>query len=291
MPSSENMIKNVPEKKSYLVDTHCHFDFEIFDKDREQVLQRAKDNHITDIIIPGTQKKYWDRINHLCASNKEKINRADIKRRGIKRRNIKLHACYGLHPYWTEWHQLQDIETLEKYLAKNESVALGECGLDFRPQHINNKNSVKKIQTEFFEAQLDIAKNLQLPVVIHSVNATEDVIQSIKKFKNLTGMIHSYSGSTEQAKQLIDLNFLISIGGSVTYDQAKKIKKVVSGIPLSSLLVETDAPDQTDQHNQKKRNEPAFLINTVKEISRLRNETEQSIAEQTTINARRLFKI
>ncbi len=286
MPSSENIIKHIPEKKPYLVDTHCHLDFEIFDKDREKVLQRAKDNHITDIIIPGTEKKYWDRINHLCTSNKEKINGADIKRR-----NIKLHACYGLHPYWTESHQLQDITTLEKYLAKNESVALGECGLDFRPKHISNKSSDKKTQTEFFEAQLDIAKNLQLPVVIHSVNATEDVIQSIKKFKNLTGMIHSYSGSTEQAKQLIDLNFLISIGGSVTYDQANKIKKVVNEVPLSSLLIETDAPDQTDQHNQKKRNEPAFLINTVKEISRLRNETEQGIAEQTTINAKRLFKI
>ncbi len=186
---------------------------------------------------------------------------------------------------------MQDITTLEKYLAKNESVALGECGLDFRPKHINNKQSDKKTQIEFFEAQLDIAKNLQLPVVIHSVNATEDVIQSIKKFKNLTGMIHSYSGSLEQAKQLIDINFLISISGSVTYDQAKKIKKVVSEIPLSSLLVETDAPDQTDQDSQKKRNEPAFLINTVKEISRLRNETERTIAQQTTINAKNLFKI
>ena len=286
MPSSENMTENIPEKKPYLVDAHCHLDFEIFDKDREQVLQRAKDNHITDIIIPGTQKKYWGRINFLCASNKEKTNGADIKRK-----NIKLHACYGLHPYWTEWHQLQDITTLEKYLANNESVALGECGLDFRQKYRNNKNSDKKTQTEFFEAQLDIAKNLQLPVVIHSVNATEDVIQSIKKFKNLTGMIHSYSGSAEQAKQLIDLNFLISIGGSVTYDHAKKIKKIVSEIPLSSLLVETDAPDQTDQYNQKKRNEPAFLINTVKEISRLKNETERAIAQQTTINAKNLFKI
>ncbi len=267
---------------SHLIDAHCHLDFEIFDKDREKVLQRAKKNNISDIIIPGTQKKYWHRINTLCRRNKEEETAQG---------NIKLHACYGLHPYWTEWHQLQDIKTLEKYLAENKSVALGECGLDFRPKHTNNKYADKKTQTEFFDAQLGTAHNLQIPVVIHSVNATEDVIQSIKKFKNLNGMIHSYSGSTEQAKQLIDLNFLISIGGSVTYNQSKKIKKVVSEVPLSSLLVETDAPDQPDQNNQGKRNEPAFLINTVKEISQLRNETEQTIAQQTTMNAKKLFRI
>jgi TatD DNase family protein len=280
MPSSENRIKHIPEKKPYLVDTHCHLDFEVFDEDRKQALQRAREIGVTDIIIPGTQKKYWDRVSALCSNNKKDSTT-----------NINLHACHGLHPYWTNCHQLQDIKTLEKYLVENTAVALGECGLDFRPEHINKTHSDKKTQIHFFEAQLDIANNLQLPVVIHSVKATEFVIQSIKQFKNLTGMIHSYSGSAEQAKQLIDLNFLISVGGSITYDQAKKIKTVASEIPLTSLLVETDAPDQTDKHNQKKRNEPAFLVNTVKEISRLRNETEQSIAEQTTINAKNLFRL
>ena len=267
----------------HLIDAHCHLDFEVFDKDRSEVLNRAEKSNISDIIIPGTQKPFWNRIKTLCAEHENQQQSLHQK--------LRLHACYGLHPYWTDSHELQDIKALEEYIGENKPVALGECGLDFRPQHIDKSRSDKKTQTQFFEAQLEIANNQQLPVVIHSVSATEAVIQSIKKFTNLTGMIHSYSGSIEQAKQLIDLNMLISVGGSVTYHRAKKIRLAVCELPLTSLLVETDAPDQSDQSHQHKRNEPAYLVNTIKEIAYLRNETEQAIAQQTTINTRNLFKI
>ncbi len=251
-----------------LIDSHCHLDFEAFDHDRLEVLQRAKDNNISDIIIPGTEKIFWDRIKSLCKNNPQ------------------LHACYGLHPYWLDRQSKQDIEQLDKYIEIHRPVALGECGLDFRPQQAD-----KKTQLYFFEAQLGIANNNQLPLVIHSVKATETVIQTIKKFKNLTGMIHSYSGSSEQAKQLIALNFLISISGSITYDKAKKIKAVVKEIPLTSILLETDAPDQPDRKNTGKRNEPAYLVNTLDAISAVREESQENIAQQTTINARALFNI
>ena len=264
---------------AHLIDAHCHLDFEVFDKDREQVLKRAEKNKIADIVIPGTQTKFWNRINTLCSTHNKKIN------------NIHLHPCYGLHPYWAHNHKQNDLKLLEAYLGKNKSVALGECGLDFRSQHTNKVHADKKRQIDFFEAQLNIANNLQLPVVIHSVNATQTVIQSIKKFNNVTGMIHSYSGSLEQAKQLIDLNFLISIGGSVTYPQAKKIRKIAAELPLNALLVETDAPDQSDQNNQYSRNEPSFLVNTVKEIAQLRNENNETVAQQTTVNAKNLFRL
>ena len=251
-----------------LIDSHCHLDFEDFDKDRSDVLQHAIDNNISHIVIPGTERIYWDRIKQLC------------------KKHPQLHACYGLHPYWVAEQNKQDLEALEKYIRSDRPVALGECGLDFRPQQAD-----KKTQLYFFEAQLDIAESNQLPVVIHSVRATEDVIKSIKKFKNLSGMIHSYSGSFEQAKQLIELNFYISIGGSVTYDNANKIKKVARKIPLTSLLLETDAPDQPDQKNSGKRNEPAYLVNTLAAISDLRQETADRVAEQTTLNAKKLFGI
>ena len=104
-------------------------------------------------------------------------------------------------------------------------------------------------------------------------------------------MIHSYSGSLEQAKQLIDLNFYISVGGSVTYDNAKNIKQVVKEIPLTSLLIETDSPDQPDKINKGDRNEPAYILNTVKTISDIRGESVDMIAKQTTINAKKLFSI
>ena len=253
--------------KIQLIDAHCHLDFEIFDDDREQVLQRAKDQNITDIIIPGTERKYWQRISELCNDK-------------------NLHASYGLHPYWINSHTKKDLTGLDRYIEDNKSVAVGECGLDFRPQQASREE-----QIEFYEAQLDIAKHHHLPVVIHSVKATDSVIQSIKKHKDLTGMVHSFSGSVQQAKQLIDLNFYISISGSVTHDNAKKMRAVVNAIPLSSLLLETDAPDQADSKNKNGRNEPAYLVNTLDTISELREETREDIALQTTSNAKRLFNI
>jgi len=253
---------------SQLIDSHCHLDFETFDDDRAQVLQRAADSSISDIIIPGTQKMYWDKIKHLCSKHKQ------------------LHPCYGLHPYWVNNHNEQDLKQLNTYIELQHPVAIGECGLDFRPQQAD-----KNRQLDFFESQLRIAEDHQLPVVIHSVKATEKVIETIKKFKNLTGMIHSYSGSAAQARQLIDLNFFISASGSVTYDRAKKIKEVMKEIPLTSLLIETDAPDQPDQKNHDKRNEPAYLVNTALVIAELREDSFDNIARQTTMNAKELFNI
>ncbi|VAW53032.1 Putative deoxyribonuclease YjjV [hydrothermal vent metagenome] len=253
--------------KIQLIDSHCHLDFEIFDSDREQVLQRAKGQHITDIIVPGTESQYWQRISKLC-------------------NNKTLHASYGLHPYWISSHSKKDLTKLDHYIEENKPVAVGECGLDFRPQQTG-----KEVQIEFYEAQLDIAANHQLPVVIHSVKATESIIQAIKKHKDLTGMVHSFSGSLEQAKRLIDLNFYISISGSVTHENAKKMRAVANEIPLTSLLLETDAPDQPDSKNKNNRNEPAYLINTLDTIAELREETREEIAYQTTLNAKQLFSI
>ena len=253
---------------SQLIDSHCHLDFEVFDQDRAQVIQRALNINIHNIIIPGTQKIFWNRIKKLC------------------RQYQPLHPCYGLHPYWANKHKPQEISQLANYIETSRPVAIGECGLDFRSQQAD-----KKTQLYFFEAQLDIAESSRLPVVIHSVKATESIIRCIKKFKNLKGMIHSYSGSAEQARQLIDLNFYISVSGSVTYENAKKIKNVVKEIPLSSLLLETDAPDQADIKNYGTRNEPAYLINTLQVVAQLKEVSTELVAEQTTINAKKLFQI
>lgn len=248
-----------------LIDAHCHLDFECFDQDRAQVIERARENKISDIIIPGTQQAHWSRIQHLCTQQ-------------------GLHACYGLHPYWCKQHTPDDLTALEQIIFNEKCVAVGECGLDFRPQQAN-----KKDQLDFFLAQLDIAYNAKLPVVIHSVRATEDIIKTLKKFSGLRGMVHSYSGSFEQARQLIDMGFYISIGGNVTYNTAKKVRNTVKNIPLSALLIETDAPDQADSQHSNERNEPAYLINILKEISILRDDALNVIAQQTRKNAQQLF--
>lgn len=274
MPGTACTLGHMPSSKLpyELIDAHCHFDFEAFDDDRSQVLERAATNGISDIVIPGTERCYWDRINKLCSTNKT------------------LHACYGLHPYWIDRHRSEDIDALQTYIETNRPVAIGECGLDFR-KHLLSEADSKTRQRSLFEAQLGLARDHQLPVVIHSVKATEVVIQSIQKVKGLRGMIHSYSGSPEQARQLIDLGFYISLGGTVTYENASKLRKVAQQIPLSSMLLETDAPDQPDKQHQGQRNEPAYIRNTLEAIARLRTESIEDIARQTSANARTLFAI
>ncbi len=248
-----------------IIDTHCHLDFDCFNQDRIHVIERARKNHISDIIIPGTEKKYWHRIEILC-------------------QHAHLHACYGLHPYWIKSQAKDDLKLLQEIASQKNCIGIGECGLDFRDDQADREQ-----QQYFFEAQLEIAYKVQLPVVIHSVRATETVIRTLEKFPALTGMIHSYSGSFEQALQLIDMGFYISIGGNVTYKHAKKLHKVATLIPLENLLLETDSPDQPDNTHQQERNEPAYLVNVLNYITQLRNETLVTIAEQTSLNTKKLF--
>jgi TatD DNase family protein len=251
-----------------LIDAHCHLDFPDFDNDRDMLIAEAGSAGISDIVVPGTQQTTWDRVNDIC-----KQHRA-------------CHPCYGLHPYWCQQHRDDDIAELERYLSQHGAIAVGECGLDFRPQQ-----APRDRQLYFFEAQLDIAYRHALPVVIHAVKATDQIYQSLKAFPGLTGMIHSYSGSLEQAEMLVADGFYISLGAAVTYPQAKKVRRVARELPLDYLLLETDAPDQPGIKHQKQRNQPAWLVDTLSVISELRNEPVANIADQTTINAKRLFSL
>lgn len=251
-----------------LIDSHCHLDFDVFDDDRDKVLMRARSNGIKHIIIPGVSHQRWSVIKNLCENNSN------------------LHPCYGLHPYEVGQHSSDDINSLGKWIEENNCIAIGECGLDYRSGQPD-----KKRQLKFFQAQLDIAITFQLPVVIHSVHATTDVISCLQHRPGLKGMIHSYSGSYEQAMLLIDQGFYISFGGQITYDRAIKLRKTASKISLNHLLLETDAPDQADTDHRNQRNEPAYLINVLESLTTLRPESLTDIASQTTLNAKKLFNL
>lgn len=251
-----------------LIDCHCHLDFDAFDSDRSEIIERAISKGVEYIVIPGVKREHWDRIRAMCGENP------------------RLHACYGLHPYLARDHMDDHITQLGHWVENYDCVAVGECGLDYRKDQAD-----KSVQLELFDAQLNIADAVNKPVVIHSVRATEDVINSIKKYPGLRGMIHSYSGSYEQAMQLIDLDFHISFGGAITYDNARKLRATASSIPLDSILLETDAPDQPDADHFNQRNEPAYLVNVLKSVAELRNEPIEKIAAQTTKNAQDLFGI
>lgn len=251
-----------------LIDTHCHLDFVDFDEDRLMVIERAKEKNISNIIIPATQLSGWSSIRELC------------------RNDTALHACYGFHPYWANIPNRKDIDTLENWVNINSCVGIGECGLDYREGQID-----KQTQLKLFDAQLNVAENNGLPIVIHSVNATEDVISCIKKYPNLKGKMHSYSGSFQQAQRLIDLDFYISFGGTITYKNATKHRNTAATIPLTSLMIESNAPDQPDEKHKNQRNEPAYLINILAHIDELRDEDIEEITLQTTFNAKNLFEI
>jgi len=251
-----------------IIDSHCHLDFDDFNSDRNAVIERARSKGIKQIVIPGVKRNSWHFIREICDNYPQ------------------LHACYGLHPYLAGEHTDDDITQLRHWLDNNACVAVGECGLDYRKDMVD-----KNLQLKFFNAQLDIANVNNKPVVIHSVGATEDVINSIKHYPNLKGMIHSYSGSYEQAKQLINLGFYLSFGGAISYHNAKKLRATAGKVPLDSILLETDAPDQPDADHFNQRNEPAYLINVLKCLSELRDEPIEAIAAQTTRNAQKLFNI
>ena len=249
-----------------IIDSHCHIDFEIFDNDRQQVLQRATSANVTKIIVPGVMQSTWSRIKSCCEENSG------------------LYPCYGLHPYFIDKHKLQHLNDLKNCIDKDKPVAVGECGLDFFMKDLDVDT-----QSYYFEQQLDIALEFNLPVVIHARKSTEAVIKAIKGRSGLCGMIHSYSGSYEQAIQLIKMGFYLSFGGPITYASSSRLRKLVKQLPLEAILVETDAPDQPVATAAGKRNEPAFVVDVIQSMAELHNTSFDNIAKITENNAINLF--
>jgi len=251
-----------------IIDSHCHFDFPAFDANRDQVMQRARDLGIGKIIVPGVSADSWHRVKQVCEHYPE------------------CHAAYGLHPYFIDQHTDADLESLDQWLGREQPIGVGECGLDFYLDELDRDR-----QLHFFEAQLALAQHYQLPLVIHARKATEQVLQMLRKFNGLRGMMHSYSGSYEQARQLMDMGFYLSFGGAITYDRATRLHSMIRKLPLDQLLIETDAPDQPDSSHQGEANEPAYIDSVIARLQQLLQIDRDSIIDATTANARRLFGI
>jgi len=253
-----------------LIDSHCHLDLAAFDSDRDSVLQRAWGSGVTDVVVPAVQASAWKKLQRLSGS--ESL--------------VNIHAAYGLHPVFEQQHKLTDLSLLETQLKNQSSVAVGECGLDF---FIDDHDQLK--QLAYLTGQLDLAMQFKLPVIIHSRKSLDLVLKELRLRPGLTGVIHSYSGSLQQAKQLIDLGFYLGFGGPITYPRARKLRSLVVELPLESLLLETDAPDQPDISHYKARNEPGWLPHVACCIAELRGSSVESVAEITTGNCQRLFSL
>lgn len=250
-----------------LIDSHCHIDDERFDHDRDQVLQRAEKAGVTAQIVPAIQSCWWPRLKQVCD------------------KHPGLYPSYGLHPMFICQHREQDIVELTRWLEREPAVAVGECGLDF---YIPEPH--KERQYYYLEAQLELARRFDLPVIIHARRAVEEVIRLLKRHPGVRGVFHSYSGSLQQAHQLIDLGFMLGFGGPITYPRAKRLRQLVKQLPLESILIETDSPDQPDQLHHNSRNEPRHLKTIALTISQLRSISYDQVEFETAANADRLFQ-
>lgn len=251
-----------------LIDSHCHLDAPEFDADRDAVVARARDAGVTAQVIPAVRAADWPALAELCA------------------RGHGLHAAYGLHPLLLAEHREAHLPLLRERLMHSQATAVGECGLDYFVADLD-----PALQRSFFRGQLEIAHELGLPVIVHARRAVEEVIHTLRTFGGLRGVVHSYSGSEEQARQLWQQGFLLGIGGPVSYSRAHRLRRVVSEMPLEFLLLESDAPDQPLAEQRGQRNEPASITGVLDVIAALRPESREVIAAATTANARRLFKL
>ncbi|QNH16650.1 TatD family deoxyribonuclease [Xanthomonas sp. GW] len=249
-----------------LIDSHCHLDAAEFDGDRAAVIARAQAAGIAAQVLPAVTAASWPKLREVCTM-------AD-----------GLHPAYGLHPLFLDQHRPEHLPMLGEWIARERPCAIGECGLDFFVDGLDEAE-----QQRYFAGQLQLAREFDLPVIVHARRAVDAVILAIRKVGRLRGVVHSFAGSPEQARQLQSLDFLIGLGGPVTYERAQRLRRLAAELPLQQLLLETDAPDQPDASIRGQRNEPARLRTVLDTIAALRGQPAAEIAEQTTRNAQQLF--
>ena len=252
--------------KTSLIDSHCHLDDDRFNGDRDAVVERARSAGIEIIVVPATTANRWAKVKQVAESY------------------AGVFPAYGLHPMFIEQHQVLHLRELDEWLDREKPIAVGECGLDFY-----RSKTDEKWQVQLFCEQLQLAKNYQLPVIVHVRKAMDQVISLIRKTKPVGGVIHSFAGSLQQAEQLIDLGFKLGIAATVDFERAKKLRAVVASIDEQGLLLESDAPDQPGVNHRGERNEPAYIVEHFETIASLRDVSEEYLREVLKSNTRELF--
>ena len=250
-----------------MIDTHCHLDVAEFDPDRDAVLARARAAGLEGMVVPGIAAAGFTGLMGLCD------------------RHADLHPALGLHPVYLAEHGPDDLAALERQVAERPPVAIGEVGLDF---FIDNAD--RDGQQRLLEAQLTIARDAGLPVLLHVRKAHDEVLSMLRRLRfPHGGTAHAFNGSRQQADQYLELGFKLGFGGVCTYERAKKIRRLAVELPLTALVLETDAPDLPPAAHQGERNSPEYLPEVVAALAALRDEEPATIKAQTTANARALL--
>lgn len=250
-----------------IFDTHAHYDDEQFDEDREELLCSMQEGGVGTIVNSGSDVASWEDIRRL-----------------VKQYPF-IYGAAGVHPDDVGELNEEHFLRLREILLEEKFVAVGEIGLDYYWD-----NESHDLQKEWFIRQLQLARELDMPVIIHSRDAAADTFEIMKGYADgLDGVIHCFSYSVELAREYVKRGFYIGIGGVVTFKNAKKLKEVVVDTPLEALVLETDCPYLAPEPNRGKRNSSLNLTYVARQIAALKNVSYEEVVRQTEINARRLY--
>lgn len=253
------------------IDTHTHLDFPDFDADRPQVLERCAQAGVERLIVLGVYRENWERLWQLVEADQ------------------RLFGAFGLHPVYLEQHQpehLDDLaQRLEHLAGHPQCCAVGEIGLDYFLPELDRTR-----QQRLFDAQLSIAADADLPVLLHVRRAHADTIATLKRHQLArAGIVHAFAGSLEEAREYIRLGFKLGLGGAATWPQATKLRRTLAALPIDSLVLETDAPDMAPHFHARQRNSPEFLPQICQELAALREEPLEDFAHACLNNSCEIF--
>jgi TatD DNase family protein len=253
-------------------DSHAHLDGAAFDDDREAVLDRAFEAGITDLVLIGASDGY--------ESNPKALE--------IARSREHLYATVGIHPHDADVVDERVLQKIEALAADPKVVAIGEMGLDYYYD-----NSPIEAQQSAFRSFIQLAKTKKKPIVIHTRDAEADTLRIMKEegAGDVGGIIHCFSGTAELARGALDLGFVISFSGILTFKKSREIREVASWVPRDMTLVETDCPYLAPVPHRGKRNEPAHVVHTAEKLAEIWQTDPQTVRAQTGDNAARLFRV
>jgi len=256
------------ENKYVIFDTHAHYDSDSFDEDRDSVLKQIEESGVAFILN--------------CASDYASIK----KTYNLTKEYDFIYGALGIHPSDANDFNSNVKSEIIEYIKANEKIlAIGEIGLDYYWE----ENPSKEVQKEVFRAQMNLAKELNLPVVIHDRDAHGDTLEIMKEYPEVKGIVHCFSGSVEFARECIKLGYYIGITGVVTFKNAKKIIDVVKDVPLEKLLVETDAPYMAPVPNRGKRNKSDYISHIIEQIAQIKEISPKEVNMAVNDNFKRLI--
>lgn len=252
-----------------IFDSHAHYDDEVFSEDRERLIETIKENGVIGILNCGASLEGARQSYKLA-------NDYDL-----------FYAAVGIHPENADEFNEQVLEELKEYTKSSKVKAIGEIGLDYYWE----ENPTKEVQQAVFRAQMKLAEELELPVVIHDREAHEDTLKILKEFPKVKGVLHCFSGSVEFARECLKLGYYIGFTGVVTFKNAKKIIDVAKEVSIDRMLVETDAPYMAPTPYRGKRNQSDYIKYVIEKLAEVRETTPEEISAKTIENTKRLFGI